>query len=339
MKIDVCSLIAHPSSAATRKSISRVAFLVGLAATSLAGCSSESETDVTASTRGSTVSAGGSSAQSSGSGGTGGSSAVLPTHLPTVTGTCPDMANLDGAVVSFAGQAATVWSGDPAAGPGPLLVYYYATGSSPVEPLATIGQAQIAAIKAMGGAVVAQNATTQQGNTTGNDVWYTGDAAIADEIVACGIDKQHIDPRHVHVAGYSAGALQTTYMWFARSGYVASVLTYSGGDVGIDKAPLQDPAHPPAALVTHGAKGSDTYGGVVDFFDASTLWENDIEDAGGFAIDCNDGGAHTDFVLRTKVAPQALQFFLDHPYGVSPEPYTTLPGTFPAYCSIVSPGG
>jgi hypothetical protein len=112
------------------------------------------------------------------------------------------------------------------------------------------------------------------------------------------------------------------------------VLTYSGGDVGIDKAPIQDPLHPPAALVTHGAQGSDTYGGVVDFFDASTLFETDIKSANGFAIDCNDGGNHTDFTLRTKVAPQALQFFLDHPYGVKPEPYATLPSGFPAYCSI-----
>jgi len=62
--------------------------------------------------------------------------------------------------------------------------------------------------------------------------------------------NQHIDPRRIHVAGYSAGAIQTTYMWFARSGYVASVLTYSGGDVTIDVAPIQDPAHPPPALVS-----------------------------------------------------------------------------------------
>jgi hypothetical protein len=47
-----------------------------------------------------------------------------------------------------------------------------------------------------------------------------------------------------------------------------------------------------------------------------------------------DGSTHTDFTKRTKVAPQAVQFFLDHPYGVTPEPYTTLPAGFPAYCSI-----
>jgi dienelactone hydrolase len=244
------------------------------------------------------------------------------------------MGKLSGTPVAFAGQQATVWSGDPAVGGGPLLLYYFATGSSSLEPEVTIGTAQIARITGLGGAVVAQVATTATGATTGNDVWYTGDAAIADDIVACAIQTQKIDPRRIHVAGYSAGALQTTYMWSARSGYVASVLTYSGGDDSLDTTTLQDPAHPPAALVTHGAQGMDTYGGVIDFAIASATWEAEIKKAGGFAIDCNDGGTHTDYVLRTKVAPQALQFFLDHPYGVTPEPYVTLPAGWPTYCMI-----
>jgi poly(3-hydroxybutyrate) depolymerase len=244
------------------------------------------------------------------------------------------MSNLNGGTATFAGQDATVWSGDPAKGPGPLLLYWYATGSSSIEPVATIRQAQIDRITALGGAVVAQKKTTAQGKTTGNSVWYTGDVAIADEIVACAIQNQKIDPRRIHAAGYSAGAIQTTYMWFARSGYLASVLTYSGGDDVLDKAPMQDAAHPPPALVTHGPMGVDTYGGVIDFFTSSMTWEADIAMAKGFAIDCTDTGAHADYVLRTKVAPQAVQFFLDHPYGVKPEPYKALSGDWPAYCSI-----
>ena len=300
------------------------------------GCSPGADT--TGGTGGGSASSGAtSSAGGAGTGGatsTGSGSGDQPTHPPTATGTCPAMSNLNGTTVTFAGQDVTVWSGDPANGPGPLLVYYYATGSNAMEPVYTMGQAQIDKLRSLGGAVVAQNTTTAKGATTGNNVWYTGDADIADEIVACAVQNQKIDPRRVHSAGYSAGALQATYMWFARSGYVASVLTYSGGDDVLDKVALQDPAHPPAALVTHGAKGKDTYGGVIDFFDASTSWEAEIKQAKGFAIDCDDGGTHTDFMLRTKVAPQAVQFFLDHPYGVKPEPYATLPSGWPAYCTI-----
>jgi predicted esterase len=270
---------------------------------------------------------------STGSGGTGGTGGgPMPTHLPTATGACPEMKNLDGGQVTFKGQPTTVWSGN-ATGGGPLLIYYYATGGTAMEPLLTIGAPQIATITSMGGAVVAQNATTGQGGTTGNNVWFKGDAAIADEIVACAIQKQKIDPRRIHVAGYSAGAFQTVYMGWARSGYVASLLSYSGGDDFLDQAPLQDPAHPPVALVAHGAHGQDVLA-IFDFADASVAWEAQIAAAHGFAIDCDDGSNHIDVFTRTKIAPQALQFFLDHPFGVTPEPYTTLPPGWPSYCMI-----
>lgn len=293
-----------------------------------------------AGTGGSSEGVGGTAAGGTAAGGTGAAGAqggsagaVMPMFLPTATGACPPMANLNGGVVTLAGQQVTVWSGDPAKGPGPLVVYWYATGSNAQEPTFTLGQAQIAKITGMGGMVVAPNKTNAMGKTTGNQVWYTGDVAVADEAVACAISGQNIDPRRIHTAGYSAGALQATYMWYARSGYLASVLLYSGGDDGVDSAPLQDAAHPPAALVTHGAQGKDTYGGF-DFFNASTTLEKTMKKDNAFVIDCNDGGAHSDVASRTKVAPQAIQFFLDHPYGVSPEPYATLPTGWPSYCTI-----
>jgi dienelactone hydrolase len=187
----------------------------------------------------------------------------------------------------------------------------------------------------MGGMVAAQAKTTTTGTNTGDNVWYTGDVATADEVVACAIQNQKIDPRRIHVGGYSAGGLQTTYQWFARSGYVASVMTYSGGDTAINKAPMQDPSHVPPALVTHGGAGKDTF--IIDFAQTSATWETDIKGMGGFAIDCDDGGAHTDILNRAKIAPNATQFFLDHPYGVKPEPYTAIPSGWPSYCKIVSP--
>jgi hypothetical protein len=258
---------------------------------------------------------------------------VMPTQLPTATGTCPAMSNLSGTAVTFAGQQVTVWSGDPAKGPGPLLIYWYATGSSPSEAPSAIGQAQMTRVLAAGGVVAAQNQTTAQGGTTGNDVWYKGDATIADEVVACAVKNQKIDVRHISSLGYSAGALQSTFMWYARSGYLASVITYSGGEDGADQVTMQDPAHPPAAVVAHGAEGSDVYG-TFDFYDASTAWEKDLVAAKAFTVDCDDGGDHGDFTLRTMIAPEAFQLLVDHPYGVSPEPYATLPGAWPSYCTI-----
>ena len=36
-----------------------------------------------------------------------------------------------------------------------------------------------------------------------------------------------------------------------------------------------------------------------------------------------------------SVAPQAWQFMKDHPFGVSPEPYTKLSSAWPSYCTIM----
>jgi poly(3-hydroxybutyrate) depolymerase len=219
-------------------------------------------------------------------------------------------------------------------GGGPLIVYWHATASNATYevPLAF----DTAAVTTAGGMIVGFESTTRTGtptNTTGNDVWYQSDVAFADQAVACAIQQVHVDPRHIHVAGYSAGALQSVYMWFARSGYVASVISYSGGDVLIDEAAFQDPAHAAAAIVAHGAAGKDVFGGT-DFANASATWETQIKQAGALSIDCNDGQMHIDFTRLSNLAPVSLKFFEDHPFGVKPEPYTSLPSGFPSYCTI-----
>ena len=249
------------------------------------------------------------------------------------SGTCPTFAN--GVVTVAAGGGmiqAQTWMGTK--GGGPLIIYWHATSSSATleVPLAF----DTAAVTAAGGMIVGFESTTRTGtpmNTTGNDVWYQSDVAFADQAVACAIQQVHVDPQHIHAAGYSAGALQSIYMWFARSGYVASVISYSGGDVTIDEAPFQDSGHAGAAIVAHGAPGSDVFSNV-DFAMASATWETQIKQAGAMAIDCDDGQAHVYFTRLSNLAPVSLKFFQDHPFGVKPEPYTSLPSGFPSYCKI-----
>jgi hypothetical protein len=239
------------------------------------------------------------------------------------------MSNLNGTNVTFAGQQYTVWSGDPSKGPGPLLVYWYATGSNSTEPTWAIQMPQIQKITAAGGAVIAQVKSTTMGNNTGDNVWYTGDVPIADQAVACAIQTQKIDVRRIWAAGYSAGALQTVYMWYARSGYLSGVISYSGGDIGINKVPLQDPSHLPVGLASHGAAGQDVI--VVDFNQGSHTWE--MNNPKAFIVDCDDGGNHLSTGPRTMMAPQAIQMLWDHPYGITPEPYASgLPSGWPSTC-------
>jgi dienelactone hydrolase len=218
---------------------------------------------------------------------------------------------------------------------GPIILYWHGTGSSAASevPIAF----NVSAVTGAGGIIVGFVAGSRTGATTGNTgdaVWYQSDAAFADQAVACAIQQLHSDPRHIHTAGYSAGGLQTVYMWYGRSGYIASVISYSGGTDGLNQVTLQDPTNLAPAIAAHGAMGQDALG--LDFAQESAAWEMAIKTAGGFSIDCNDGGNHLAFFSTRApgLQPVAWKFFQDHPFKGKPEPYTSLPTGFPTYCKI-----
>lgn len=259
-----------------------------------------------------------------------------PSRLPVVTGTCPTLQSGTVTISTGGGTIqAQVWAGPGTSANGPLILYWHGTGSSPASEVPDAFD--VNAVTSAGGAIVGFISNSRTGTATGNtgdDVWYESDAEFADQVVACAIQELGIDPRRIHTAGYSAGALQTVYMWYARSGYIASAISYSGGIDGANQVPLQDPSNLPPVIVAHGAQGSDDL--VIDFAQASAQWESDITTAGGFSIDCNDGGNHLAFFATRapKLKLAAVQFFLDHPFKVKPEPYTILPAAFPSYCKI-----
>lgn len=277
-------------------------------------------------------SAGGSGGSASG-GNSGGSSEPAPkgSMLPKATQPCPTFQ--DG-TMTFLGQSVRVWVGKPTAEQhGPVVVYWYATGSSTQEAERGLGQAAIAEIKAAGGVVLAVAKTNGKGSNTGNGVWYTGDFETTDEAVACAIEQLHVDTRRIHAAGYSAGGLQTAVMAYARSGWLASVATYSGGTSGFGSKTLQDPDAVPSVMCAHGGVGKDTL--ILDFAKTSLAFEDDIKKRGGFAIDCDDGGSHVSGTRMTTMSGPIWQFMKDHPFGVTPKPYAAgLPASFPAVCTI-----
>jgi predicted esterase len=233
---------------------------------------------------------------------------------------------------------ANVWTGSASQQGGPVIVYWHGQGSSPTNEVPVAFD--VSTITGLGGTVVGFVASSRTGTptgATGPSVWYESDVAFADMAVACAIEQRHSDPRHIHAAGWQAGALQAVYMWYARSGYVASVVSYSGGVDTINQVALQTPYAAPT-LVAHGAMGSDTL--ILDFATASAEWESIIATDDGTYVDCNGSGDDLDFFtqLGPDLKPVAWQFLDDHPYGVSPEPYTSLPSDFPAFCALNDAG-
>jgi len=255
--------------------------------------------------------------------------------LPQPTGTCPAIVDGD---VTFAPAGMPPRQVKLALGGAPdtsssLIIYWHATGSSPIEAAYSLG-ATLSDIKAAGGIV----ATPYSDSTAGQFEWFIvnqsakqDDFLLADEIVGCLAQAGMIDARHIHSMGMSAGALQTTAFGFARADYVASVSTYSGGLPAGFSATSTDPTNKFAALIFHGGSSDSVFG--VDFQAASETYYSTLKDDGHFAAICDHGMGHD---IPLDAAPSVAAFFAANPYGAWPSPYESagLPASFPGYCSL-----
>jgi hypothetical protein len=260
-----------------------------------------------------------------------------PAMLPKPTGTCPDFKE---GMVTFKGQRFQIYVGDDGESKlGPLVFYWYATGSSVSEVTRGLSTKIVNDIKAQGGMVAAMVSSVGTGQSTGNFVWFVDDYKWADEVLACAIEKKvGIDTSRIHAIGFSAGGLQSSWMAYARNNYMASVVAYSGGLTGlgegtwvtpVDMTP--DPTNVVPAMLYHGAPGRDVV--IMDFAVGSAAMEADIKKRDGFSLDCNHGGGH---MIAPNGQDAAWQFMQDHPYKTKPSPYVAggIPKSFPSYCKV-----
>ncbi len=278
------------------------------------------------------TSAGGGGGAAGGSGG--GTSSPDPQYLPTPTGTCPQL--VAGAVTfepaGIAPRAVQLWMADEvAASDGPLVFYWHGAGSSPVsEPPYGLGEA-LDAVRAQGGVVAAPHHDPAAGQWP----WFLtagsgpeDDLLVADEVLACAIEQVGIDTRRIHSIGMSAGALQTTQLSYRRSGYFASVVTYSGGLIG--SPPQQEDQNKFAAMIFHGGPTDQV---MLSFQQLSEAYRDDLLGKGHFAFICDHGQGHE--LPKGGAQASLWQFFEDHRFGTVPSPYQGgLPGGFPAYCAL-----
>lgn len=260
-----------------------------------------------------------------------------PAHLPVPSGACPAFSPGTNtfAPAGIAPREVEIWVGpDPTASDGPLVFYWHGTGSSPVAEPPYGLEGIIDQVTSLGGVVAAPHADPAAGTFP----WYltTGagaedDLLVADEILACALENVGIDTRRIHSIGMSAGGLQTTQMSYRRSGYLASVATYSGGLIG-NAPPIQAPDNPFAAMIMHG--GPDDAVVVISFQTVSESYRNDLAARGQFAFICDHGLGH-DIPKSDGVQDAIGQFFEAHPFGVTPSPFAAgLPEGFPSWCTL-----
>ncbi len=271
---------------------------------------------------------------STGTGGSAGPTEPNAKFIPKPTGTCPEFVQ-GKTQVSPNGKSRDIqlYVSDAAKTlDGPLVFFWHGAGGSPTEASFALGKA-MEAIKALGGVVAAPYHDPASGQLP----WFLDlggnkddDLLVADEILACAIEKVGIDKRRIHSVGFSAGAMHTEQFASWRSGYMASIVAYSGARLG--QPENQDPTNKYPAMLFYGGKSDQV---VINFATATKTYYEDITAEGHFAFSCNHNKGHT---VPSDGRNAAWQFLQDHPFGASPEPYEkALPADFPSYCTLGAP--
>lgn len=220
---------------------------------------------------------------------------------------------------------------------GPLLFSWHSTLPNPEDTVSWVGRSVIDEIKAQGGVVVApttadRSARRPWDNTPLGPANSDADQRLMDEVVACAREKVGIDVRRIHSTGMSAGGQKTAQVSLRRSGYLASVVVYSGGIPEGSNPPDQDPSNPLAAMILYGGRSDISPVDGENYTAASTRYRDLMVSKGRFAFLCNHGGGHT---VPNDSQASAWRFMQDHPFGTKPSPYAAaLPSGFVRYCSL-----
>lgn len=265
-----------------------------------------------------------------------------PRFLPPATGPCPEF--VDGYVTftpDGVERRVLLYIGEEAATlDGPLIFSWHSTLPNPEDTSSWLGASVIEEIKQQGGVIVAPTTADSSerrpwDNTPLGPSNTDGDQRLMDEIVACARERVGIDLRRIHATGMSAGGLKTAQVSLRRSGYIASVVVYSGGLTDGDMPPDQDPQNPFAAMILYGGATDISPVDGIPYTDASLAYRDLVRARGSFAFMCDHGGGHS--VPRDSQA-SAWRFMQDHPWGANPSPYaTSLPDGFLSYCTLNDP--
>jgi poly(3-hydroxybutyrate) depolymerase len=121
--------------------------------------------------------------------------------------------------------------------------------------------------------------------------WNAGgiDATLYDDLRTCVVRELGADPRRITVAGFSAGAIWTSWLTMHRADTVATSFVMSGG-----LAPgltWEDPARSlPVFLMSGGP--TDTYG-PMSFESTMDAFQDELRGVGSFAVRCKHNYGHT----------------------------------------------
>jgi len=251
--------------------------------------------------------------------------------VPEPSGECPSFKS---GTQTIMGLSTVIQAGNPGAAKGPLLFVWHGTGGNGAQGMLQIPNSVKQDITSKGGIIIAasDNGQVREGAdvTFVLGVWYdVADLKFSDQIAACAVKNNNIDPNQIYTTGCSAGGLMTGTMMLKRSSYIAAAAPNSGG-LAVGGVAPQDPNHVPPVLCMHGGSTDNV---VINFGDASATLET-ITKGKSMTVDCNHNSGHCG--APAALYESAWTFMKAHPFNVGESPYKGgLPAGFPQYCKIV----
>ncbi|MRI34365.1 hypothetical protein EOPP23_15355 [Endozoicomonas sp. OPT23] len=145
---------------------------------------------------------------------------------------------------------------------GPLVFYWHGSNETWEQIYRVLGSSVMQQIMDEGGIIVAPHAGAPEALP-----WYVmnpatamleNDFYLADQLVACSEQLYDINERRIYSMGFSAGGIMSTAMGRYRSNYIASIASYSGGQLPWYAVTFsQQPANYYNAFITYGTPGKD----------------------------------------------------------------------------------
>lgn len=163
---------------------------------------------------------------------------------------------------------------------------------------------------------------------------------LFDAVLECVDSRWGVDDTHIHLAGFSAGAITSDSIALMRSDKVASIATYSGAyfsnpqnreDLGqvmgmsvgdfFTWPDFEEEHNKYTQVLISGAEGKDTWsasGFTIEFKHMSDFDANYLTALGHNVILCDHEGTHKVAGLTQQ---NIIDFFFDHPFGTEMSPY------------------
>ncbi len=206
----------------------------------------------------------------------------------------------------------------------PIIFAWHWLGGTATQTLDLMG---IRALADEGAIVIAPTST---GLPVEWDILVPADQSIDlkffDRLLTCGWESFHNNTNRVFSTGMSAGGLFTSFLTMHRSQHLASSVQFSGG---VQNSQYVRPSTPLPMMLVWGGP-TDSFG-TYDFHSATVEFSQSLRNDGHFIVECEHTAGHRP---PANAGAMAWLFLKDHPRGVTPEPWSMLPPSLPAFCEI-----